>query len=140
MRTLITLMVVGILILAAGLAQAENFREGYDTKAVYEPRDPLLEARGLVTLQLSPMYMEIYEVNKASTETEHDLLVRVAACQDEEEVMQLVYRLERLDTDRQIAVLKIRVRYARLEGRHDQAFRLRSEMLELLQRETASLM
>lgn len=86
------------------------------------------------------MYLEIHRINEASATAESDLLARLAASQDETEVLRLVHRLQRLDTDRQIDVLKIRVRYARLEGRHELAFRLRQEVLQLMQKDTAPLM
>ncbi len=140
MRTLLTLMVVGILILAAGTAMAENFRQETDQMATYQTQNPLLEGQGHATLTLSPMFLEIHAINEATVKTEQDLLTRLAASQDELEVQRLVHRLERLDTERQLRVLKVRLKFARLEGRYDLAFSLRQEILQLLQRETDSVM
>jgi len=140
MRSLITLMVVGILILATGTAMAENFRQDTDQMAAYENRNPLLDGRGHATLKLSPMFLEIHRINEKAAATEQELLNRLVATQDEHEVQQLVFRLEQLDTDRQLSVLKVRVKYARLEGRYDLAFQLRQERLRLLQREISPMM
>jgi len=140
MRTLLTLTVVGILILAAGSVFAESHRQEFDQMAAYELRDALLDAQGHATLKLSPMYLEIHGINQAATLAEGELLAQLAACQDEGEVMLLVTRLERLDTSRQIDVLKVRMHYARLEGRHEMAFEIRDEITRLLEKERAPLM
>lgn len=140
MRTLPILMVVGILILAVGTAVAENPRQTNDPTAAYETQNPVLETRGHATLQLSPMFLEIHRINEETLATEQELLNRLALSQDELEVQRLVSRLERLDTERQLSVLKVRIRYARLEGRYDLAFRLRQEMLQLTQQATAPLL
>lgn len=46
MRTLLTLLTVAILILAAGSALAESNRQDLDPTALYQPRNPLLAWRG----------------------------------------------------------------------------------------------
>jgi len=140
MRTLSILMVVTVLILAVGTATAENFRQENDKVATYETQNQLLGSCGHATLKLSPMFLEIHQINETSLATEQELLTQLAACQDEHEVERLVARLERLDTDRQLSVLKIRVKYARLAGQYDLAFRLRQDILRLMQQETAPLM
>lgn len=135
MRTLTTLTAITILILAAGLATAETVRQDYDQQAVYSPRTHIPELQGLTTLTVSPQYLEIYRINEASVALEGQLLTQLAAAQDDDVVQQLVYRLERIQTDRDLNILKVRVRYARLEGRYDLAFQLRQEMLELIQKD-----
>ncbi len=140
MRTLQTLTVVGILIFAAGSATAEGFRQDSDQMAMYQTRDPLGPGHGPTTLKLSPMFLEIYRINNAAIATEQELLSRLALTQDEKEVESFVYRLERLDIERQLSVLKVRVKYAKLEGRYDLAFRLREGIVQLLERDAGPLM
>jgi len=137
MRTLSTLTVVVILILAAGSASAENFRQDYNKMDTYMPPDNIPASSGRAALHLSPMYLEIHRINEATTESERKLLVKLAASQDEDEVMQIVYRLERLETERQIDVLKVKIRYSKISGQYDQAFRLQRELLMILQRDQA---
>lgn len=140
MRILTPLVVVCMVLLATVPAAAENFREDGLPTFVPEPENSLLDRPGRAILQLSPMYLEIFRINEAIVATEAQLLADLAVATDEGEVERLVGRLERLDVDRQLAVLKVRVRYARLEGRFDEAFSLRQEMLQLLQRDSASPM
>ena len=140
MRTLITLMVVGILTLTAGSALAEASRTGEQTVAVPTNRDPLLEATGHATLALSPMFLEIYRLNLDAAARRGALLEELAASADDLDVDRLVRQLQCLEVEMQLDVLKVRIRFARLEGRFDQAFQLRQEMLELMQKDTAPLM
>ncbi len=140
MRTLPTLTVVGILVFVAGSAIAENHRLEPGQRTIYELKVPALASHGHATLKLSQMYLDIHRINLEATEAECNLLAEVAAAQDDDQVQRLVYRLERLDTNRQIDVLKVRIHYARLEGRHDLAFSLRREILELMKSDIAALM
>ena len=140
MRHLLTLIVVGILIVSAGSAVAENFRQGYDKSIAQELQDPLLARRGHATLTLSPMYLEIHGINEAAKLAEAELLALVVASTDEGEVLRLVHSLQRLDTDRQIDILKVQIRYAQMGGRHELVFRLRKDVLQLLQTDVAPLM
>jgi hypothetical protein len=133
-------MVVGILVFSAGAASAADLRQEKDKMGTHLPQNPLLEAQGHATLTLSPMYLEIHDLTQATTAAREELLAHLAAAQEEAEVQQLVYKLERLNTDQMLDVLKIRIRYARLEGRYDLAYRLRLEMLELMQRDADRLM
>ncbi len=140
MRTLLTLTVVGILILSVGSALAENKRPESGQMTVYQPQVPSLASHGRATLKISQMYLDIHRINLDATARERDLLAELALAQDDDLVNRLVYRLERLDTNRQIDVLKIRVRYARLAGRYDEAFTLRREILDLMKADIAALM
>ena len=140
MRTLLTLTVVAILVFVAGSAMAENQRPESGQMTNYEPKIPVLATFGHATLKLSQKYLDIHRINLEATEAERNLLAELAAAQDDDLVQRLVYRLERLDTNRQIDVLKVRIHYARLEGRHDQAFSLRREILELIKSDIAALM
>ncbi len=135
MRTLFTLTATVILIFAVGSATAETFREDQDQAVMYTPGTYIPDVHGITVLKIPPQYLEIHQVNEAAIEMESKLLARVASAQDDEVVAQLVRRLERLNTDREIDVLKIRIRYARLSGRFDLAIELRQEMLELIQKD-----
>lgn len=140
MRTLLTLTVIGILVFVAGSALAENHRPDSGQMTNYELQVPALASDGHAMLKLSQMYLDIHRINLEATEAESNLLAELAAAQDDDLVQRLVYRLERLDTNRQIDVLKVRIHYARLEGRYDQAFGLRREILELMKSDIAALM
>jgi hypothetical protein len=140
MRTLIPLVVVCMALIACVPATAESFREEGRPAVVPVPQTTSLGGQGHATLQLSPMFLEIHAINEEMLATETELLADLAAATDEDEVGRLVHRLERLDRDRELAVLKVRIRSARIEGRFDEAFSLRKEMLQLLQKETAPLM
>jgi len=140
MRTLLTLTVGGILILSVGSALAESKRPESGQMTVYQPQVPDLASRGHATLKLSQMYLDIHRINLDATTQERELLAELALAQDEDLVNRLVYRLERLDVNRQIDVLKVRVRYARLSGRYDEVFALRREILDLVKADIAALM
>ena len=70
-------------------------------------------------LQISPMILEIQVVNEKAFEDEKMLLAELADAQEEVEALRLVRRIEKLEYDRQVDVLKIQSRYARLDGRLD---------------------
>ncbi len=135
MRTLLTLTLVGILVLVAGSAGAENRHPEPGQMTVYQPRIPALASHGHATLTLSRMHLEIHKINLEAVEKERALLSDLAAAQDETLVDRLIIRLERLETGRQIDVLQIRVRHARCGGRYDEAFALKREILKLTKSE-----
>jgi len=135
MRTLFTLTAIAILILAAGTATAERYREDSNSQAMYTPENYVPDTHGITVLKISPQYLEIHQVNEAALEMEGKLLALLASAQEDDVVQQLVYRLERLNTDREIDILKIRIRYARLGGQFDLAMELRHEMLELIRQD-----
>ena len=140
MRIHLTLLTLAIVIVAAAAATAKPLRPLNGARNQFEPRNPLLEARGQAALTLSPLALEILRINEESAAAERELLAKLSATQDEDRVAQLVSRLQRLETDRLIAIFKVRIRHARRGGRYDLAFELRHQMLLLLQRGDASLM
>ena len=139
MRTLKTLQVglvlIFVLVLGTAAAFAETFREQTNQQTSLQSRDFLREIRGATTLKLPPQFLEIYRINEAAVAEEGRLLKLLAASQDEEVVQQLVFRLSRLNADREIDILKVRINYAQIGGRYALVFELRREMVELLTRQ-----
>lgn len=140
MRTLFLILIVAVLTLAAGSVAAEPARALESRQPLLEPRNPSVEARGHTMLTLSPLFLDIHRINEEAGAAERALLTELAGSQDEERVLQLVSRLQRIETDRQIAIFKVRIRYARQEGRYDLASELRHRMVLLLQDSLAALM
>ena len=59
----------------------------------------------------------------------------LAAATEDEEVQRIISRIERLEMDRTLAILKIQAHYARLEGDWNREYRLRTRILEILENE-----
>lgn len=140
MRTSLIPLMATVLLLVAGSVAAEPTGQVDGRQTMYEPRNPLLESRGNAPLTLSPLILEIQRINEESATTQRELLAELAATHDEQSVLRLVSRLERLETERQVAIFKVRILHARQVGRYDLAFELRHQMVLLLQRNPTSLM
>jgi len=141
MRTLITQLVVGMLLMGVGgaIAAQRPHLVGDENLNFRGPR-PVLAGQGHAMLTLSPMFLEIQAIFEASAELEHKLLDQLASAKNNEIAVRLVQRLQRIDIDRQLDVLRVRLRYAQSVGQYDQIYRLRQEILELMRGETAALM
>jgi hypothetical protein len=133
MRILLTLAMGSIFLLAASAAIGEDFRDPQHQTTIL--RENLLNTghAGHAALQLSPIYVEIQLVLDTARETESQLLAELAGATEEEEVDRIVRRIQRLETDRDLAILKIQARYAHMDGRWDLEYQLRSQIIALLE-------
>jgi len=127
MRTLAVLLTVLILPIAAAA-------EGPTTTApaTAPDVDTMLPDAGHAMLRLSPMYVEIRDIIAAADEREAEMLKELAAAETDAQVEILVARIKNLAVDRELDVLRIQARYARLEGRFELEKKLKARMAEVL--------
>ncbi len=125
-----TVIITGILILAAGSALAEDFRDSNPSPAPLETAESSLVS-GMAVLQVSPMYMEIKEILDQSTRAEKTLLLELAAATDELQCQVLIAQIEKLDLQRDLDIMAVQARYAHEAGRWDLEKQIRSRILDL---------
>jgi len=135
MRILITLAFATVLVLAASAIGAADLPQQSGNVTSLQENHRVLGSPGITTLQLSSMYMEIQLVLDQAGKAEQLLLTEMAAATEDEDVERIIHRIERLEMDRTLAVLKIQARYARLTGRWDVEYRLRTRIMEILENE-----
>ena len=127
MRTALTLLV---LLLPLTLCFAADVPTR-DVASMPIPNEQIFSP-GRALLQLSPMYVEIRDALADSDTRENQLLVDLAAAEDEATAEAIVAQLEILPIDRALCVLRIQARYARLENRVDLERKIRLRMLALV--------
>ena len=135
MRILKSYVTVIVLVLAASVANAADHPPQAGGVGALDGNPRVTGSPGVTTLQLSPMYLEIQQVLDQAGETEKFLLKELAAAEQDEDVQRIIHRIERLEVDRTLAILRIQVRYARLEGRWNLEYRLRIRIMEILENE-----
>lgn len=135
MRILLILTTVIAWALASSGAGAADLPSQSGSTASFQDNSGVTGAAGITTLQLSPMYGEIQQVLDQAGETEKLLLRELAAATEDEEVQRIIHRIERLEMDRMVSILKIQARYARLEGDWNLEYRLRTRIREILENE-----
>ena len=135
MRILHIIGAVTVLALAASEAGAANLPNQSNQATNFQESSRLMGSSGVTALTLSPMYVEIQEVLDKASETEQLLLKELAAATEDEQAKRIIRRIERLEADRTLAILKIQARYARLEGRWDLEYQLRARIMEVLEQE-----
>ncbi len=139
MRILITIALASVLVLAVSTAGAANLPQQSGSTATFRDNSRLMGSPGVTTLQLSPMYLEIQQVLDQAGETEQLLLAELAASTEDKEVERIIHRIERLEVDRTLIILKIQIRYARMDGRWDLERSLRARIIEILEDQTYAL-
>ena len=139
MRILITLTFATVLVLAASAVGAADFPPQSGSAASFQDNSHIRGSSGITALQLSPMYLEIQQVLDQANQTEQLLLKELATATEDEDVKRIIHRIERLEVDRTLVILKIQARYARLEGRWDVEYRLRDRIMEILENEAYAL-
>jgi hypothetical protein len=135
MRILRIFGTVTVLALAASAVGAANLPNQSNQATNFQENSRLMGSSGVTALTLSPMYVEIQEVLDQASETEQLLLKELAAATEDEQAKRIIHRIERLEADRTLAILKIQARYARLEGRWDLEYQLRARIMEVLEQE-----
>ncbi len=138
MKHLTTLMILTLLFLAAGVLAAEKpLPNNLPTISQEVPRYPVPVS--MTFLRLDPMLEEMEIILKEMREREDELLDALLAATDEKQTDRLIQRLERLDTDRELALLKVQARYARLDRRFDLEKEIKSKILKILNTELTVL-
>ena len=135
MRILHTIAITTALLLVVAAAGAANLPQQSSNSAAFQDPARITRSPGVTVLKLSPMYVEIQEVLDQASATEQLLLKELAAATEDEQAMRIIRRIERLEADRTLAILKIQARYARLEGRWDLEYQLRARIMEILEKE-----
>ncbi len=138
MKHLTTLMILTLLFLAAGVLAAEKpLPNNLPTISQEVPRYPVPVS--MTFLRLDPMLEEMEIILKEMREREDELLDALLAATDEKQTDRLIQRLERLDTDRELALLKVQARYARLDRRFDLEKEIKGKILKILNTELTVL-
>ncbi|MEN8006575.1 MAG: hypothetical protein ABFS42_06135 [Candidatus Krumholzibacteriota bacterium] len=135
MRILIIFALASVLVLAVSAAGAADLPQQSNNPAIFQDETRIMGSPGVTTLKLSPMYLEIQQVLDQAGETEQLLLAELAAATEDKEAERIIKRIERLEVDRTLIILKIQTRYARLEGRWDLERSLRARIMEILEKE-----
>ena len=139
MRILTTIALASVLVLAVSAAGAADLPQQSSSSASFQDNSRLMGSPGVTTLTLSPMYLEIQEVLDQAGETEQLLLAELAASTEDKEVERIIHRIERLEVDRTLIILKIQIRYARMDGRWDLERSLRARVMEILEDQSYAL-
>jgi hypothetical protein len=132
MRILLITILASIVLLAASMAAGAHPADFASNTPDFHGHAGDPGTSGVTTLMPSPMYVEIQMVLDQAGKTEQLLLTELAASAEDEDVQRIIRRIERLDVDKALAILKIQARYARLGGRWDLDYRLRIQIMELL--------
>ena len=126
--TLWTVLILTVILTGAALGEAAP-RSGGDPAVVFEPAP--VAGPNATHLKLSPLFLEILAIDETYRTTELFLLNELAAVTDPVEAGRIVRSLERLEMDRNLKILRTRMRHARLNGRFDLAARLKREIITL---------
>lgn len=135
MRFLHIFAIATVILLAASAAGAAHLPQQTGSTTTFQDNASLMASPGVTALKLSPMYAEIQQVLDQASETEQLLLKELASATEDEQAQRIIRRIERLEADRTLAILKIQARYARLDGRWDLEYQLRARILEVLENE-----
>ncbi len=138
MRNLTVIATLILLILAAGVLAAEKPLSNSQTEIPQRMTLPPTHAH-ITVLRLDPMHMEIATIIKNMRVREDKLLNDLLTATDEEQSNRIIRRIERLDTDRELALLKVQARYARLDQRYDLEREIKGKILKILQNDLALL-
>lgn len=135
MRILITLAFATVLVLTASAVGAASLPSQSGSAASFQDNSHVMGSPGITILQLSSMDVDIQQVIDQARQTENLLLKELVSATEDEDVERIIRRIERLEVDLTLAILKIQARYARLEGRWDLDYRLRTRIMEILENE-----
>ena len=138
MRNLTLVATLILLILAAGVFAAEKPLSNHQTDIPQMMTLPPTHAL-ITVLKLDPMHMEIATIIRDMRVREDKLLNELLTATDEEQSNRIIRRIERLDTDRELALLKVQARYARLDQRYDLEREIKGKILKILQNDLALL-
>jgi hypothetical protein len=127
-----TLLLVVPVILCAGSALAEGAPGTVPEAGMPSPG---LDGYppNLTALQVSPMYLEIKQVLEEAALVEGGLLAELAAAADEDQCEAIIGRIENLDRQRDLQILRIQARYAEKAGRWRLEKQIRTRIAELEQ-------
>lgn len=139
MRILITIALASVLVLAVSTAGAGDLPKQSSYPSSFQDNSRIMTSPGVTTLKLSPMYLEIKKVLDQAGETEQLLLIELAAATEDREVERIIHRIERLEVDSTLIVLKIQARYARMEGRWDLERSIRARIVKILEDQNYAL-
>lgn len=138
MKHLTTLMILILLILAAGVQAAEKpLPNQLPTLEREVPVHPT--PASMTFLRLDPLLEEMEIILKDMRTREDELLNALLTATDEKQCDRIIQRLERLDTDRELALLKVQARYARMDHRFELEKEIKGEILKILNTELTLL-
>jgi len=138
MKFHIILTVLLLLIFTTGVAIAEKPPVTNQTPPQQHVQMPM-PCPGFKVLKCSPMLVEVHKILKKMQKREDALLTELLTASDEKQSDRIILRLVRLETDRNLALLKIQAKYARLEGMFDLERKIKSRIVGILSAELAML-
>jgi hypothetical protein len=134
MRTLIALT-AGIILLSVATTSLAEDRTGPNRDQVRRVEQRIFHESTHAMLTGSPYFRDIQRVNDQAEETEQRLLAQLKISNDDLEVARIVNRLEHLEVDRELSVLKIQARYAHRAGMLDLEMKIRARILDILEQD-----
>jgi len=133
MKHLTTITTLILLILAAGVLAAE--RPPNTTPPTVPEQAAIPLQTNPTFLKLDPLLVELSHVLKTMQAREDKLLTLLLEATSDQQVATVIRRIERLDTDRELALLKVQARFARLDGRFDLEREIKEKILKILNKE-----
>jgi len=131
MKTLTTLTIVFLLILAFG-AFAADVPQTSQVAQTTTNSGFKLPLTGFSVLRLDPMTEEIEIIKKTMLAREDSLLTKLFEAKTEQQSNRVLQQINRLDMDRELAILRVQMRYARLDGRFDLEREIKGKIVSIV--------
>jgi hypothetical protein len=135
-QTITTLF--AIMILATGIFAADN-PPIPSSAAIQQDIGIPMPSTGYTVLEINPMQRELEEVLMRMKDREELLIKELISATDDKQTEQIIRRIEKLDVDRELALLKVKARYARLSGRFDLEKEIKNRILVVLTSDLAMM-
>jgi len=138
MKTLMTITTVFLLILAVCVFAAETPPTPQNIPTV-EKIVSAMPAAGLTVLKLDPMTEEIVLIRKNMLDREEALLTKLFQAQTELQSERVLQQINQLDMERELAILRVQMRYARIDGRFDLEREIKEKIVSMVNNDMAML-
>ncbi len=138
MKTLTALTTVLLIILTFG-AFAADIPQTSQTMPTTFKTGSTLPLTGFTVLRLDPMTEEIEIIKKAMLAREDSLLTELFEAQTELQSNRVLQQINQLDMDRELAILRVQMRFARLDGRFDLEREIKSRIVTIVTAELNAL-
>lgn len=112
---------------------AEEYVSGPREVVLDRPGQDLPSSLPFAVLTLSSIHEEIRLVKEKTAEEVQQLLGRLASATTEEEAVALVRRIEQVEFDQTLSILKIQIKHARKAGQFELVRRLEKEVGAMLE-------
>ncbi len=135
----LTILCILTLAFSAAVATAMENPPVPNPTPVSRPSGFSLPDQGFSGLETSSQHREIQAILSQIKIQEDKLLHELLVADDDQQIERIIRRIERLDVDRELAILKAKARFARLNGRFDLERKYKGRILDILTSELAML-